>query len=164
MIAGRVFGTYFLGIIIDKFMELKEEYEEVGQDQKNFCFICGLKQEKLEKGGNQKGFKHHIKHNHYMWNYVFYIAYLKKKVEKPQQVNLQKRSFLNMGGKSEEKGLEMQQQTKYNGNEMYIWNKIANNDIDISWFPIERAQEIEGVESGAGIKKGIQKEFANMED
>lgn len=48
------------------------------------CFICGHKSEFLEKNSyNSKGFKHHIKNDHYMWNYLFYIAYLndKKKTE-----------------------------------------------------------------------------------
>ena len=44
------------------------------------CYICGEKAEAFERitesGG---GFKQHIKVDHYMWNYVFYLGYLKEK-------------------------------------------------------------------------------------
>jgi len=46
-----------------------------------------------------------------MWNYIFYKAYLVFKEE-----------------------------TEYNGNETYIWNKIKNDDI--SWFPIGKSLSI----------------------
>jgi len=65
------------GIIIDTFGNLREELMEYEEDLSSYCFICGHNSEHIEKNSeNAKGFKHHIKNDHYMWNYLFYIAYL----------------------------------------------------------------------------------------
>lgn len=50
------------------------------KDLKSLCYICGHDSETIEKNSEgSKGFKYHIKNDHYMWNYLFYIAYLKEK-------------------------------------------------------------------------------------
>ena len=67
-----------LGIIIDTFGTLRQELKEYNWDRDNICFICGFNQETLEKISN-RGFVKHIKEEHYMWNYLFYIAYLFEK-------------------------------------------------------------------------------------
>lgn len=68
------------GIIIDTFGTLREELSKYNYDLQNYCFICGFDAETIEKSSrNQRGFGHHIKQEHYMWNYLFYIAYIKNK-------------------------------------------------------------------------------------
>lgn len=68
------------GIIIDEFGTLREELNKFNSDLENICFICGFDKETIEKSSkSQQGFKQHIKQEHYMWNYLFYIAYLKNK-------------------------------------------------------------------------------------
>jgi hypothetical protein len=68
------------GIIINTFGTLREELNEYLEDLENLCFICGFDKETIEKSSkNQKGFKYHIKEEHYLWNYLFYIAYIKNK-------------------------------------------------------------------------------------
>lgn len=67
------------GIIIDTFGSLREELQRYKHDLDNFCFICGFDIEAIEKNSkNNLGFKNHIKKDHYLWNYLFYIAYLKE--------------------------------------------------------------------------------------
>jgi len=96
------------GIIIDKFGDLKEILQFKMEDMTQFCYICGIDREKLDKSSSSKQyFDTHIKRDHYMWNYVFYKAYLESK-----------------------------ESTEYNGNESYIWSKIQS--ADLGWFPINR--------------------------
>ena len=65
------------GIIIDTFSSLKEELAEKLKDQKFKCFVCGFDMEKLAKSSDaDKGFGFHIKYEHHMWNYIFYLSYL----------------------------------------------------------------------------------------
>jgi len=60
---------------------LREKRGEKKNDILNKCFICGLDRPDFDSNGNSKtgGFLHHIKIDHYMWNYVFFYAYLKQK-------------------------------------------------------------------------------------
>ena len=67
------------GIIIDEFGALKETLSERVRDMREYCFICGLDRDRLERSKN--GFDAHYRVEHNMWNYVFYIAYLTKKPE-----------------------------------------------------------------------------------
>lgn len=41
-------------------------------------YILSIKFER-SSDGSSGGFKNHIRQNHYMWNYLYYIAYLKWK-------------------------------------------------------------------------------------
>lgn len=49
------------------------------------CFICGNLKADFDRlqSKSSAGFREHIKINHYMWNYMFFIAYLdwKEKTE-----------------------------------------------------------------------------------
>ncbi len=67
MLAGIIsFYSYFtriyIGIIIDEFGTLKENYDDKWETIKDYCFICGLDRAKLNKvEDKKKGFKYHIK-------------------------------------------------------------------------------------------------------
>lgn len=71
------------GIIIDTFGSLREEESEKIKDIEDKCFICGnlktIFDRLTDSSSMGGGFEHHIKVNHYMWNYVFFMAYLKYK-------------------------------------------------------------------------------------
>lgn len=42
--------------------------------------ICGIDRGTIEKKAkHKKGFKFHVKHEHSVWNYIFYISYLEDK-------------------------------------------------------------------------------------
>ncbi|EGR32968.1 MIR domain protein [Ichthyophthirius multifiliis] len=102
----------FSGIIIDKFSQLRDDEQEKMFDISEMCFICGhtryfflyifiylLKREIFDRKSDE-GFSQHIKNEHYLWNYVFYLAYLKEK-----------------------------ESTEYTGIESYVYEKLEQNDI-----------------------------------
>lgn len=89
------------GIIIDTFGSLRDDAKEFKDDIEDFCFICGFDKETLDKVSERKnGFLHHIRNDHYQWNYLFYIAYLLEK-----------------------------EPTEYTGLESYVMEKIEKQDI-----------------------------------
>lgn len=65
------------GIIIDTFGSLREKDQMRESDIKDKCFICGNERNIFDrKSSTGGGFLYHIKINHYMWNYLFFIGYL----------------------------------------------------------------------------------------
>ena len=67
-------------IIINSYLSLKILQRKIEEDQNNFCFICGLKKEDLNKlYSHEEGFYEHIKLDHYLWNYIFSIFSIIKK-------------------------------------------------------------------------------------
>lgn len=44
------------------------------QDMKGLCFICNLPSHEFER--RAKGFDHHVKHDHNMWDYIYFSIYL----------------------------------------------------------------------------------------
>ena len=68
------------GIIIDTFGRLREQFKEYTDDLENICFICGYDKETIEKNSPaDMNFEIHIKEDHNLWNYLFFIGYLKNK-------------------------------------------------------------------------------------
>ena len=74
---GLLFGNIVSGIILDAFAKLREDNESLDYDKSNYCYICNVSREKLEKDGMK--FNEHILEKHFLWNYVFYIIYLREK-------------------------------------------------------------------------------------
>ncbi len=88
---------FFSGTIIDSFGALRDEQEYEHKEMNSLvrfcafrrgcyillilvacrvqCFICSNKQEILEQRGGPS-FRQHLRDDHYMWNYMYYIAYL----------------------------------------------------------------------------------------
>jgi inositol 1,4,5-triphosphate receptor type 1 len=58
------------GIIVDAFSELRDERYKTEADQKGSCFICNYQAYEFER--RAKGFKHHVKHEHNMWDYIYF--------------------------------------------------------------------------------------------
>ena len=77
IILTNIMFTIIAGIIIDEFRSLKEALNIKLEDTLNVCFICGIDREIFDR--NNINFEEHLKIDHYKWNYVFFIAYLKKK-------------------------------------------------------------------------------------
>jgi len=86
------------GIIIDTFAELRDQKRNRDFDEKNNCFICNLDRSLFEKEG--KSFEHHVQVEHDLWNYLYYIVYLKSKNE-----------------------------LHYSGTETYIFEKYSKEDL-----------------------------------
>lgn len=42
------------------------------------CFICGIERIDLDKKSKvvDKGFNYHVKEDHNLWNYMFYLGYI----------------------------------------------------------------------------------------
>ena len=89
------------GIIIDTFGNLREIQAEELRLRTSFCFICGLPKELFDARANavvraksgrdagsggsdhsqreQLNFAGHIRREHHMWDYLFFLLYLKEK-------------------------------------------------------------------------------------
>ena len=63
------------GIIINTFVILRLRTHERVEDMYEICFMCGNSREIFDRN-TEKGFEYHIRNEHYMWNYVFFIFYL----------------------------------------------------------------------------------------
>eukprot|EP01015_Nassula_variabilis_P018871 TRINITY_DN311_c0_g3_i5.p1 TRINITY_DN311_c0_g3~~TRINITY_DN311_c0_g3_i5.p1 ORF type:complete len:368 (+),score=50.02 TRINITY_DN311_c0_g3_i5:67-1170(+) len=89
------------GVIADTFEVLRNEEEERTNDMNNVCYICGFDRDFIqEKMRNQEGFITHVKEDHYLWHYFFYIAYI-----------------------------EVKDKTEYTGHESYIAECLQTNSL-----------------------------------
>jgi hypothetical protein len=66
-----------MGIVIDTFGELREKMTQEEDDKKEKCMICAKKTEHFEK--LKLDFIKHIKTEHHVWDYLFFIIYISKK-------------------------------------------------------------------------------------
>jgi hypothetical protein len=75
--------SLLVGII---FMEKrKEDQKSEGKklEVRDVCFICGNQRNSIERARNSnKGFYYHVEMEHNLWNYVYYLVYLKNKERK----------------------------------------------------------------------------------
>jgi inositol 1,4,5-triphosphate receptor type 1 len=65
------------GIIVDTFSELRDDKYRIETAMTSQCFICGLKSSDLDRYG--RGWNEHIKHEHHMWNYLYFFRHLDSK-------------------------------------------------------------------------------------
>merc|ERR1719203_23763 len=63
------------GVIIDTFADLRAEKQEKEETLKNSCFICGL--ERKEFDNKNVTFEDHIRREHNMWHYLYFIVLIK---------------------------------------------------------------------------------------
>ena len=52
---------------------------KLDNDIANTCFICGYERKEFEK--QERSFQFHLEYEHKIWNYVYYMVYLKYKDE-----------------------------------------------------------------------------------
>jgi len=65
------------GIIIDTFSSLRVDKLERQRDTLEVCFICGINKQVFDRASDEpEGFKTHIKVDHNMWNYLYFIFML----------------------------------------------------------------------------------------
>ncbi|XP_058230093.1 inositol 1,4,5-trisphosphate receptor type 1 isoform X6 [Hemibagrus wyckioides] len=65
------------GVIIDTFADLRSEKQKKEEVLKTTCFICGLERDKFDN--KTVTFEEHIKVEHNMWHYLFFIVLIKVK-------------------------------------------------------------------------------------
>ncbi|CAI2361557.1 unnamed protein product [Moneuplotes crassus] len=63
------------GIIIDDFSQRRMKSDTIKQRQNDLCFICGRLSREIQK------FEHHCKFVHNIWDYMYYMGYLKEMKE-----------------------------------------------------------------------------------
>lgn len=78
IILGVIMLNIVAGIIIDTFGSLREVEMSKLEDIADKCFICGNLKADFDRlqSKTSGGFREHIKINHYMWNYLYFIAYI----------------------------------------------------------------------------------------
>ena len=65
------------GVIITTFGELREKKLTKDQDTVGLCFICGIEKQTFDRASDEpNGFLTHIKIDHNMWNYLYFIVLL----------------------------------------------------------------------------------------
>jgi hypothetical protein len=77
IIVNFVLVNIFFGIIVDTFKELRNDLQKREEDEMNICFVCGFSRKDFER--QEKSFDFHIKYEHNIWNYIYFIAYLIRK-------------------------------------------------------------------------------------
>jgi inositol 1,4,5-triphosphate receptor type 1 len=65
------------GVIIDTFADLRSEKQQKELILKNTCFICGLNRSAFDN--KTVSFEEHIKHEHNMWHYLYFIVLVRVK-------------------------------------------------------------------------------------
>ena len=71
-----LFNVVF-GIIIDTFSSLRADKLAKLSDTINKCFICGIDKKVFDRASDvPDGFGRHIREDHKMWNYLYFIFYL----------------------------------------------------------------------------------------
>ena len=78
-VVNLIFLNIIFGIIIDTFGELRDEKRQWEEDRKGKCTICSLDKAQFDK--HISGFEHHITRDHNVWNYYYFLYYLKNKEE-----------------------------------------------------------------------------------
>jgi len=73
------------GLIIDKFGELRENAENMKEDVKSNCIVCGEKSDAIERKTGET-FEKHKKERHNIWQYLLYIGYLRVKPKEEYNV------------------------------------------------------------------------------
>eukprot|EP01059_Diplonema_ambulator_P003248 TRINITY_DN1291_c0_g2_i1.p1 TRINITY_DN1291_c0_g2~~TRINITY_DN1291_c0_g2_i1.p1 ORF type:complete len:2382 (+),score=530.56 TRINITY_DN1291_c0_g2_i1:118-7263(+) len=86
------------GIIIDTFAELRAEKQKVEEEIRTKCFICGIESSEFDR--HAAGFECHIKRDHNMWFYIYFIHHLRTK-----------------------------DQSEFTGQESFVWNKMMDLDL-----------------------------------
>ncbi|XP_015250029.1 PREDICTED: inositol 1,4,5-trisphosphate receptor type 3 [Cyprinodon variegatus] len=65
------------GVIIDTFADLRSEKQKKEEILKTTCFICGLERDKFDN--KTVSFEEHIKMEHNIWNYLYFIVLVREK-------------------------------------------------------------------------------------
>ncbi|XP_061662441.1 inositol 1,4,5-trisphosphate receptor type 3 isoform X11 [Syngnathoides biaculeatus] len=87
------------GVIIDTFADLRSEKQKKEEILKTTCFICCLERDKFDN--KTVSFEEHIKLEHNIWNYLYFIVLVREK-----------------------------NKTDYTGPESYVAMMIKNNNLD----------------------------------
>ena len=99
------------GIIIDTFSEMRGNKQAVEEDVMNTCFICNIDREDFETSNIL--FSDHIKNDHNMWKYAWFMIYLDEK-----------------------------DHTEFDGIEQFCFELIEKHDNSTRWLPLKMARAL----------------------
>jgi hypothetical protein len=102
------------GIIIDTFSEMRGNKNSIEEDVANTCFICNIDREDFET--SSVPFEDHIKNDHNMWKYVWFMIYLDEK-----------------------------NKTELNGIEDFCYAILQRKDGSTRWLPLKMARSLSQV-------------------
>ncbi|KAI9331724.1 hypothetical protein BDR26DRAFT_869940, partial [Obelidium mucronatum] len=86
------------GIIFDTFGQLREERKDISDDLRTQCFVCSINASEFQR--HSSGFENHIKKEHNVWHYLFFLVHL-----------------------------ELKDKTEYTSHETFISESLAKNDL-----------------------------------
>ncbi|KAJ3028703.1 UNVERIFIED_CONTAM: hypothetical protein HDU68_001052 [Siphonaria sp. JEL0065] len=86
------------GIIFDTFGQLREERKDISDDLRTQCYVCSINASEFQRHSN--GFENHIKKEHNIWHYLFFLVHL-----------------------------ELKDKTEYTSHETFISESLAKNDL-----------------------------------
>lgn len=66
------------GIIIDAFQSLRQRSKRINYERDNVCFVCSVHKTFFERFA-EGGFEYHTEEDHNIWNYLWFMYYLKTK-------------------------------------------------------------------------------------
>jgi len=121
VLINTILMNIIFGVIIDTFGDLREQNESLVDKLGNRCFVCELERYKFEMNSiDGNGFEDHVKNDHNMWVYIFFIVHLYCK-----------------------------DVSEHNGFESFVFDKlnevdengVVHNKLtpDVSWFPTNEA-------------------------
>ncbi|XP_037091266.1 inositol 1,4,5-trisphosphate receptor type 2-like [Pollicipes pollicipes] len=87
------------GVIIDTFADLRSDKQQKEEILKNSCFVCGLQRSDFDN--KSVTFEEHVKNEHNMWHYLYFIVLIKVKVS-----------------------------TEFTGPESYVYNMVQEKNLD----------------------------------
>ena len=131
MIISTIMMNLLLGIIVDTFGRLRTEEANQNAELSGFCYICSLPSHSFEHVG---GFQKHIKRDHNMWAYLYFVEQLKK-IEK----------------------VDMSYQERY----LYDHLVEGGTNMGIKVFPIKQALELQDAHDDTTIE-GKFESFAKI--
>eukprot|EP00658_Telonema_sp_P-2_P015843 TRINITY_DN1611_c0_g1_i7.p1 TRINITY_DN1611_c0_g1~~TRINITY_DN1611_c0_g1_i7.p1 ORF type:complete len:2287 (+),score=713.24 TRINITY_DN1611_c0_g1_i7:154-6861(+) len=105
-----------LGVIIDAFAALRSKNEKLKKEQRSRCLICDIKRTKFENLSSV-GFQTHVKKEHNLWNYVFFIFHTRRKA--------------------------IEHLNEFTGPELYVYNCVQRQDV--LFFPVKQAAMLQSI-------------------
>merc|ERR1712216_205447 len=70
-----VLRNIIFGIILQSFAQLRDTQQKKGEEMANKCFICSIERSLFDRAA--AGFENHIKNDHNMWQYLYFIVRLR---------------------------------------------------------------------------------------
>ncbi|ORY28919.1 hypothetical protein BCR33DRAFT_724882 [Rhizoclosmatium globosum] len=86
------------GIIFDTFGQLREDRKDISDDLKTQCYVCSINASEFQR--HSSGFENHIKKEHNVWHYLFFLVHL-----------------------------ELKDKTEYTSHETFISESLGKNDL-----------------------------------